>query len=184
MSQLLILFTFLLLTAACVKPIVYEPWCNDWQILVRDALTGDGKVSASYEGAWHPGEMTPDKYGNRPHFDYIGAHVGILEIHPVSPAESAKLKFTGIVSSQTPILTVVGGGSIHGDCLLQLYVNGSKISEYVLDGLKWTKCRFDLTNYSGQTADLQLWITAGGAKPWNYENCFIDDISFTEGRKF
>lgn len=183
MNKNIIVVSLLLLATACTKAPVYEPWCNDWQILVRDALVGGGKVSASYEGAWREGDMTPDKYSNRPHYEAVGAHVGILEMHPVSPTESAKMKFKGLVSSQAPILTVVAGGSIHGDCLLQLYVNGAKISEYVLDGLHWKKCEFDLTAYAGENMDLQLWVTGGGEKPWNYENCFIDDISFNQRRK-
>lgn len=161
----------------------YETWCNDWQILVRDALSGDGKVSASYEGAWHPDDMTPDKPGNRPHFEAIGAHVGILELHPVSPTEPAKLRFKGMVASEAPMLTVIAGGSVHGDCLLQCYANGEKVGEYVLNGLQWSACTFDLSAFAGKPADLQLWNAAGGANAWLYENCYIDDISFAPNRK-
>jgi hypothetical protein len=178
-----ILLTVLLLAAACAKKTAYEPWCNDWQILVRDAQTEAGKVSNSYEGAWREGEMTPDKYGNRPYFDYVGAHVGILELHPVSHNEPAKLKYTGSISTQTPVLSVIAGGNIHGDCLLQLYVNGAKTGEYVLNGGSWTQCKFDLSNFAGQGVDLQLWVTPGGEERWKFEHCFIDEISFLESRR-
>ena len=173
-------FVVLLLAASCgkVPKAGYEPWCNDWQILVRDALSGDGKVSASYEGVWHQGDMTPDKYGNRPHFEAVGAHVGILELHPVSPTESAKLRFKGMLASETPILTVIAGGSIHGDCLLECYANGENVGEYVLNGLQWSTCQFDLSAFAGNSVDLELWDTAGGQNKWLFENCFIDDISF------
>lgn len=172
----------LLLASACAKSPRYEPWCQEWKILVRDALLGNGMVSDAYEGAWRAGEMTPDRYGNRPYYEAVGAHVGILEMHPVSPTEPAKMKYMGMVTTQQPILTVVAGGSIHGDGLLELHVNGEKLKEYVLDGLHWSTCRFDLTSYAGQSADIQLWVAGGGERPWNYENIFIDDISFKSAR--
>lgn len=169
-----------LLAASCSKVSQPggEPWCNDWQILVRDAQSGDGKVSASYEGAWHQADMTPDRFGNRPHFEAVGAHVGILELHPVSPTEAAKLKFKGMIFPEAPMLMVVAGGSIHGDCLLQCYANGELVGEYVLNGLRWATCAFDLTAFAGKPVDLQLWNTAGGEDKWHYENCFVDDIGF------
>ena len=172
----------LLLAISCAKAPVYEKWCDEWQIMVRDALTGNGAVSASYEGAWRPQEMTPDKYGNRPYYEAVGAHIGILEVHPVSPTEPAKMKLKGVVASQTPFLTVLAGGSIHGDCVLQCRVNGERVGEYVLNGLQWTSCVFDLTSIANQAADIQLWICAGGEKLWNYENCFIDSITFASER--
>ena len=104
----------LLLSSSCSKApeAANEVWCNDWQILVRDALSGDGKVSDRYEGAWHSGDMTPDKPGIRPYYEAVGAHVGILEIHPVSPSEPARLRFRGTVSPSSPLLTVTAGGSL------------------------------------------------------------------------
>jgi hypothetical protein len=159
-----------------------EAWCNDWQILVRDALTGDGKVSDQYEGAWHSGEMTPDKRGTRPYYEAVGAHVGILELHPVSATEPAKLKFRGTVSPASPVLTVTAGGSLQGDCLLQCWVNGRKIGEYILDGSQWFTCPFDLSAFAGRDVDLQLRNAAGGKETWYYENLFVDDISFGSQR--
>lgn len=39
----------LLLLASCAPPreALYEPWCNDWRIMVRDNGTSDGRVSSS-----------------------------------------------------------------------------------------------------------------------------------------
>jgi len=159
-----------------------EVWCNDWQILVRDSLNHDGKVSDQYEGAWFPGDMTPDKRGIRPYYEAVGAHVGILELHPVSPTEPAKLKFKGTLSPASPVLTVIAGGTLQGDGLLQCWVNGRKIGEYILDGSQWSRCQFDLSAFAGRDVDLQLRIAAGGKDIWNFENVFIDDISFGSQR--
>lgn len=170
----------LVLSGACRKgaETLNEPWCREWKILVRDALTGDGKVSNQYEGAWHAGDMTPDRFGMRPHYEAVGAHLGILELHPVSPSEPAKLKYAGQVTPAAPILTVVAGGNIHGDGVLQCRVNGGPVGEYVLDGSRWTTCRFDLSAFASRDADVQLWGVAGGTEPWKYEHLYIDAITF------
>lgn len=174
----------LILSSSCSQSpkTTQEAWCNDWQILVRDALTGDGKVSDQYEGAWFPGDMTPDKRGIRPYYEAVGAHVGILELHPVSQTEPAKLKYRGSLSSSFPVLNVTAGGTLQGDGLLQCWVNGRKIGEYILNGSQWSRCQFDLSSFMGQDIDLQLRIAAGGKDIWKYENIFIDDISFVSNR--
>ena len=174
----------LILSSSCTQApkVSYDAWCKDWRILVRDSLRGDGKVSDRYEGAWHSGDMTPDKPGIRPYYETVGAHVGILEFHPVSPTEPARLKFSGTVSSTSPVLTVIAGGSLQGDCLLQCWVNGRKIGEYLLDGSQWSTCQFDLSAFVGGALDLQLWNAAGGTQTWSFEHMFIDDISFGSAR--
>ena len=174
----------LILSSACSQSpkATQEAWCNDWQILVRDSMNHDGKVSDQYEGAWFPGDMTPDKRGIRPYYEAVGAHVGILELHPVSATEPAKLKFKGTLSPASSVLTVTAGGTLQGDGLLQCWVNGRKIGEYLLDGSQWSKCQFDLSSFSGRDVDLQLRIAAGGKDIWNFENLFIDDIAFSSQR--
>jgi hypothetical protein len=178
------LVSALFILSACSPSVknTQEAWCNDWQILVRDSLNHDGKVSDQYEGAWFPGDMTPDKRGVRPYYEAVGSHVGILELHPVSTTEPAKLKYRGSLSPSATVLTVTAGGTLQGDGLLQCWVNGKKIGEYVLDGSRWSKCQFDLSAFTGQDTDLQLRIAAGGKDIWNFENIFIDDISFTSPR--
>jgi len=158
------------------SPRFAEPWVREWALIQS---SGEGGVPATDIGkAWIPGEVLPGKFGNRPHYDAENPRTGVLGLHPLSTLEPAKLRFVGTRPTENPILVVEAGGNIHGDCLLECRVNGELIGRYVLDGSEWTTCRFDLFQVTSDPVNLEIWNACGGAHPWNFEHCFIDDIYF------
>ncbi|MDD2637298.1 MAG: hypothetical protein PHW82_17560 [Bacteroidales bacterium] len=155
-----------------------EPWTNDWTILTT--CGEGGRPSQDFDKTWSPEEMIPGKYSNRPYYDASDRHLGIMELHPISDKEPAMLRFTGTIPLDRPILVVVAGGNLNGDCVLKCVVNDLPIGEYTLDGSKWTTCTFDLSQYLGKPTTVELWNCAGGKDPWHFEHCYIDQIGFQD----
>lgn len=153
-----------------------DNWYYDWEILAntRDPQTIPPK---QHPHRWFQGELDPG-YNNRPYFEGKGKRTGLLILHPLSQNEPAKIGFKGVVPSDKPMLVVEASGSVHGDCILRCVVNNSPVGEYVIDGKKWTQCEFDLTPHLGKPINIEIWNVAGGAKPWQFETCYIDRIYF------
>jgi hypothetical protein len=154
-----------------------EPWHNEWQIVVNSNEPNLDKPGHHPMG-WIPDELPPDRYVNRPFYEGAGKRKGLLALHPLSLKEPARIRFTGAVPLDRPVLTVEASGNVNGDCLLQCVVNGKKIGEYTLDGSKWAVCEFDLSRFVGEPMDIELWNAAGGKEPWHFEHCYIDTIYF------
>jgi hypothetical protein len=160
-----------------------DRWHDDWEVIntvvFSDAQNAKEAADGKAPMGWIPGELPPDKFWSRPHWEGTGRRVGILHLSPTAPTEPAQIRFRGTVPADRPILTVEAGGSIQGDCLLQCIVNGKKVGEFLLDGNQWTTCHFDLSPFLHGPIELELWNAAGGKDPWHFENCFVNKIFFT-----
>jgi len=154
-----------------------EPWTSQWALITT--WDEGGAPSSEFNRHWHPGQMLPGKYVNRPHYDPANPRYGVLELHPLTPLEPAILKFTGTVPLSSPILVVEASGNVNGDGVLDCRVNGESIgTAVVLDGSKWVRCNYDLSAFLGRDLEIELWVSAGGQKEWSFEHCYIDDIYF------
>ncbi len=162
--------------SGCRRGVTVETWKNDWTIVTNDAEKNLSEPGYHSMG-WIPGEVGPE-FVNHPHDEGRGRRIGLMALHPISVTEPAKILFTGEIPMDAPILVVEASGNVHGDTLLQCVVNGKPIGEFVVDGSAWTTAEFDLSEYIYQPVRLELWNAAGGTKPWHFEHCYIDSISF------
>jgi hypothetical protein len=179
MTDCVLTFTVICLSCVACHPLSGtrgDAWTGEWT-LVSSGGEG-GRLISDWGSAWHRGEMIPGKFGNRPNYDAERKRSGILELHPLSGNEPAKIRFKGNLRSDLPVLVVEAGGNIHGDCVLECRLDDRKVGAYVLNGSTWTTCAFDLTGMIHDGADLQVWNVAGGKDPWSFEHCYIDDIRF------
>ncbi len=171
---------FCLLVVSCAVKDKRDAWIGDWEVI---AAPGEkGVPSTDWSQFWIKGEVLPGKHDNRPYYNPEHPHVGVLELHPFSEQEPARISFTGTVPMATPVLEVVAGGNVHGDGVLECVINGNVIGSYVLDGSTWTTCRFDLSGNMSYPARLELLARTGGSQPWHFEHIYIDDIRFTQRR--
>ena len=158
-----------------------DVWKDKWEIM-QNVPQPDSLAGGHHPMGWIPGELDPDKYSNRPHWDGHGKHVGILALHPLSFHEPAKIRFTGQVDPEKPILCVNASGNVagDGDFLLQCFVNDEKVGEYVVDSSQWHLCEFDISKQiRGATNPVvEIWNAGGGKNPWSFEHCYIDKIEF------
>lgn len=153
-----------------------ETWTTQWTLLTT--WSEDGIPSSRFDRHWHAGQMLPGKFVNRPNYDPMNPKSGILELHPISAFEPARIRFTGTEPLSSPILVVEASGNVNGDGVLDCRVNGESIGRTVLDGSKWTRCTYDLSAYLGKDFELELWNSAGGKGEWHFEHCYINDIHF------
>lgn len=182
MAKIFYLLVMVLCAAGCastgkVAEVDPDVWRHDWEILVNFMET-NLKQPGHHKNGWNDGELDPGKFVNRPNYEGAGKRVGILALAPLSTQEPAKIRFTGIIPLNKPVLSVQAGGNIHGDCLLQIVVNGNKVSDWVLNGSQWTTCEADLSGFVGKDIDLQIWNAPGGKNAWYFEHCYIDKIEF------
>lgn len=155
-----------------------EAWSAEWQLLTNTREPDDAKIDPHlYRHGWFEGELGPD-YGNRPADEGAGKHPGLLILHPLWIDHPAKARFRGTITRENPVMRVIAGGSIHGDCVLRCVVDGNALKEYVLDGTKWSNCEFDLSPFAGKSVELELWNVPGGKQEWQFETCYIDRIEF------
>lgn len=154
----------------------YDPWTREWELVT--CWAPGNKTHNDFEESWHEGDMPPGEYDNRPFCEGAGVRTGILELHPVSPRDPARIRYKGKLNRSTPTLVVEAAGNVHGDCLLQCVVNDKVVQQYVLKGTGWTVCEFDLSDFVNKKPVIELWNTGGGAKPWFYEHGYIDKIYF------
>jgi hypothetical protein len=166
----------MLLTLGCQPRTDRDLWKTDWDLLVTNGE--GGAPSADFSKHWMVGEVLPGRYENRPYYDPQKSRTGVLELHPLSVLEPARITFTGTVPLDMPVLVVEAGGNVHGDGVLECWLNDELIGSYTLDGSTWTTCRFDLSGKAFGMADLQLWSKTGGKEPWHFEHIYINDIRF------
>ncbi|HMO51413.1 MAG TPA: hypothetical protein PKE26_09165 [Kiritimatiellia bacterium] len=171
-----LLATMTITSCATLNSKKQEPWTTQWALVTT---WGEGGVpSSQFDRHWYAGQMLPGKFVNRPHYDPVHPRSGILELHPITPLEPARLTFIGTVPLSRPILVVEASGNVNGDCILDCRVNGESIGAVVLDGSRWTRSTYDLSEYLGSEAQIELWVVAGGQKKWHFEHGYIDDIYF------
>jgi len=187
MKNSLTLCACLFLAAGCASTggpnvVSDDTWHNEWEIIVNYVETNLKKPGHHLSG-WNDGELDPGTFVNRPHYEGAGKRAGILALAPLSTQEPAKIKFTGIIPLNKPVLSIQASGNIHGDCILQIMVNGNKVSDWVLNGSQWTTCEADLSGFVGKDIDLQIWNVPGGKDPWYFEHCYIDKIEFRSAVK-
>ena len=159
-----------------------ESWCGQWSILMTAGPKGE--VYTEYKPVWHNGDLLPEQNDNRPLFTAPGVHAGMLELHPLTESEPAKLRFQGQVTEAAPVLIVMAGGNVNGDCRLSCMANDSLVGSYILNGQQWHACEFDLSSFLEAELDLQIWIEAGGVATWSSEHGYIDDIYFQKEGTF
>jgi hypothetical protein len=177
MKRIMSVFGFMLMMIGCQPRTDHDLWKNEWSIIVT---SGEGGVPSTDIGQhWIAGEVVPGHYDNRPFYDPQRPRAGVLELHPLSELEPARIMFTGSVPMDQPVLVVEAGGNIHGDGVLECWLNDELIGSYTLDGSTWTTCRFDLSGKAFGVADLQLWAKTGGKEPWHFEHLYINDIRFS-----
>jgi len=166
----------IIMTLGCQPRTDRDLWKNEWSLLVTNGE--GGSPSADFSKHWIAREVLPGHFENRPYYDPQKAHAGVLELHPISELEPARITFTGTVPLDLPVLVVEAGGNVHGDGVLECWLNDELIGTYTLDGSAWTTCRFDLSGKAFGMADLQLWAKTGGKEPWHFEHIYINDIRF------
>ena len=153
-----------------------EDWRSEWEVVMN--LSEPPKPGEHAMG-WLRGNLPPEGYINRPHFEGDAKRMGLLAMHPTEARVPSGVRYKGTVPSDSPIMSVEVSGHVNGDFLLLCLANLDDVGEHIVDGTKWHTIKFDLSEHVGKEIDLQLWNVAGGEHEWSYEHCYIDAIYFT-----
>ena len=143
-----------------------EPWAREWSVLAtaKDFTAGGG--AGFYPEAVRSGDASPNP-GRR----------GILYLHPVTSEEPATIARTVTLTGERPTLRlgVSGNRDGDGDWALLIRVNGKALEEErIIAGAEgWQDLSFDLSDFSGETVDIQI---DARANDWFYEYAFFDYI--------
>jgi hypothetical protein len=143
-----------------------DPWwdCGSWRVDANDERFG-----------WQ--QTLNPKSDHRP---VSTDRVGVLMLHPINEQRPAVLRYAGSLPEDATTLVVVVGGSVYGDCELQVYANGDLLppSPLRVDGSRWNELEFDIRHVPRENPRLELRVAAGGDRSWWYEGAFIDSVSF------
>ncbi len=147
-----------------------EKWAQEWTI-VSTLKDFGGEVKAGF----YPQAVR--KKGANPN----PGREGILYLHPKTQQEPALLKRDLILTGPKPTLKmgVSGNRNVDGDWVLAVKVNGEPLGkEKIITGSQgWQDISFDLSNYSGESAAIEIEVRAND---WYYEYAFFDYIKIED----
>ena len=115
------------------------------------------------------------------------ARNNVWESHPASTG--LPFKWLRTVTIQNGVnaglhFEITSGGPFLGgqipDFRLVVVANGQNLVDRIIDGTQWYSIDVDLSQFNGQTVNLELW-NANGGRDWWYELAFWSNLYFTAG---